>query len=203
MKRFLAVVRALLAVCAGVAVIVGFIILDEQVATLEARCGLLDARIAEFEAIEGRVRTIEAQVGAGGVTTHRVQVIDENGEPRVELDGSGAAVRVSDEKGADRIAILATSDGGAAVVVVDENGKHRAILGVTDSGAVMVISDEKGEPRVDLNDSGTVRVSDGKGKLRAVLGTTEIVFPNGTEHKHPESTLTLFGSDGKVLRQLP
>ncbi|MCD6417093.1 MAG: hypothetical protein J7M08_10435 [Planctomycetes bacterium] len=69
--------------------------------------------------------------------------------------------------------------------LVDEKGNRRAVLGESEIGPGLELRDEKGNSR-------------------AVLGSTSLVVPKtGEITKLPESSLTLFDKDGKVIHEVP
>jgi hypothetical protein len=71
---------------------------------------------------------------------------------------------------------------GPGLNLLDENGKPRAGLGVSKDGPTLILIDENG-------------------KGRATVGVTQTTTPDGRTTTYPESSLLLFGSDGKIIWQ--
>ncbi|MHC4637194.1 MAG: hypothetical protein ACYTBV_06765 [Planctomycetota bacterium] len=113
-------------------------------------------------------------------------------------------------------------------ILEDKNSKSRATLAVVESGAELFMGDENGElratlssdkdgPRLNLygeNGKGDVSLIVGKsgprlslydenGKGRASLGAAKTNTPDGNTITYPESSLLLFGPDGKVIWSAP
>ena len=65
-------------------------------------------------------------------------------------------------------------------ILEDENGKHRAWLGVDKDGPSLSLWDEKG-------------------KIRFAAGKVETVTSDGKTIAYSESSLILFGPDGKII----
>jgi len=87
-------------------------------------------------------------------------------------------------------------------VLVDENGKPRAELAMDKGRPLLVLWDENGKPRAGLvvtKLGPSLELNDENGKLRFVAGTTSTVMPDGKTISYPESSLILFGPDGKVI----
>jgi hypothetical protein len=69
-----------------------------------------------------------------------------------------------------------------------------------------VLEDERGTIRAGLvssKDGPTLGLTDEKGTLRASLGESKINMPDGKTITYPESSLLLFGPDGKGLWHAP
>ena len=159
----------------------------------------------------------------------RLDLYNERGTECVSLSGDdiGGCLSLRDQRGTNRV--LLSSWGGPSLDLYDQNGNARATLGVSKDGTSLDLLDENGKgcaalqvlklgPGLGLSDeNGTNRVflsahqkfgpaldlSDENGKTRATLGVTATETPDGKTINYPESTLTLFGPDSKVLRQLP
>jgi hypothetical protein len=98
--------------------------------------------------------------------------------------------------------MLSTNKDGSMLSMIDENGKARVIVSTHKDGAILSVRDENGEARVRLSmDTGgpALAIADEKGEDRAVLGASSTVSPSGNKMTYSESTLILFGPDGKVL----
>lgn len=94
--------------------------------------------------------------------------------------------RVVDAKGNLRIGLMVREDNNAqGLQMYDTKGNSRIAL----------VMDKDGSPVVELEDS--------KGIIRVALGAQITDSDDGTETKHPVSTLMLFGPDGKVLFKAP
>ena len=132
---------------------------------------------------------------------------DEKGNPRAELsvDKDRPRLALLDEDGKGR-AVLSVSKGGASVSLSDEKGKTRASLVVLKGGPSVNLDDEKGNTRVSLvvlKGGPSVTLADEKGKTRAELGVGVVKAPGGTKAHFKESSLRLFGPDGKLLWKAP
>lgn len=92
-----------------------------------------------------------------------ISILDGNRKPRinflmVDTDNSGE-ISITDENGKSRINLKTLADGNAIIAVSDENGKPRVALSTPDEEGLIGIVDENGKPRVDL------RTLDGKGVI--------------------------------------
>lgn len=176
----------------------------------------------------GKNRAVLGMTAEGPV----LRLLDENGKVRAELGQKaihGQAFILGDEfaKNHSR-AILVMSPEGPMLILSDENGNIRTSLSVFGTGSRLDLMDAKSEaratlslgetgPRLILVDaSGTERVTlgvsedgpvldllDASGTARATLGAGRTRTPDGTRIRHPESSLLLFGPDGKVTWQAP
>jgi len=76
----------------------------------------------------------------------------------------------------------------------------------TDSSGRLTIQ-EISRPRIMINASKAstaIRIYDGEGNIRAVLGSVNLnVIATGEIQKRPESSIVLFGKDGKVIYSAP
>jgi hypothetical protein len=79
---------------------------------------------------------------------------------------------------------VTVSKDGPVVALLDENDNERTVLVVLKEGPALMLLDENG-------------------KTRALLGTGQIMTPDGKVVSYPESSLILFGPDGKVLWSAP
>ena len=87
-------------------------------------------------------------------------------------------------------------------VLEDENGKRRAELGVFEDGPRLTMYDKNGKPRAGpgvLKDGPSLVLGDENGKIRFVAGKTATKKPDGKTTEYPESSLILYGPDGKVI----
>ena len=128
---------------------------------------------------------------------------DENGETRAILvvGKGGPGLVLSDEKGRRRAAMSVVAD-IPGLALSDENGKGLALLAVIAGKPCLSLGDEKGQDRASLNvrkEGPTLILRDEKGNLRFVAGTAKTVSPDGKTIEYPESSLILYGSDGKVI----
>jgi len=93
--------------------------------------------------------------------------------------------------------------------VVDKDGEPRALLGVLSSGEPgLQLYDRDENGRIDLslkaNGRPGLELSDRNARVRAALGSTEIVVPDtGQVERRQVSSVVLFDQDGKVLWQVP
>ena len=92
----------------------------------------------------------------------------------------------NNESGGDynaRVTIIAKED-TSAITLADTGGRERVHLAVTGN---------------DTN----LRLLDESGKVRTTLGAELITTRTGVEERRPESSLVLFGPDGKVAWSAP
>jgi hypothetical protein len=103
-------------------------------------------------------------------------------------------------------ATLAMVKDGPGLALFDESGKPRATLAAFEDRTELFLYDEKGNPRAGLvvtKDGSGLSLTDEKGNARAALGTTQTTTPDGKTVTYPESSLLLFGPDGKGIWQAP
>ncbi len=141
------------------------------------------------------------------VRTRRLVIEDEAGKVRAGLyvTKDGAALGLYDEAGKGR-ALMGVAKDGAALGLFDEAGRGRAGIEVTNDGAALALCDEAGRDRARMNvtkDGAGLHLADGKGTGRLALGASAMKTPAGKTIRLPESTITLFGPDGKVVWQVP
>jgi hypothetical protein len=71
----------------------------------------------------------------------------------------------------------------------------------------LALTDNTGRTRAELaieaDGSSTFGLFDRTGTARAVLGSTSLESETGVIEKRPESSLVLFGNDGKVIWKAP
>lgn len=105
---------------------------------------------------------------------------------------------VEDENGRTR-AKLGMTD-APRLALFDENGKERATLRLERNVPSVLLFDENSKNRVQLctdEDGAGVFLRDENGETRAAMGAHVTTMPDGTKTRHPESSLWLFGPDGK------
>jgi len=168
--------------------------------------GLIVLLVFETTAFRARAQ------GAGTAKEIRARSIiieDENGKRRAELDAGGLA--------------LWNKKGGASAWLIngnlslfDENGKGRAELyaaeglmlekdkaiTMLDAARGLRLLDENYTLRIKLvvvKDGPELALYDEKGHTRFAAGKTATVSPDGKTTEYPESSLILFGPDGKVV----
>jgi len=114
-----------------------------------------------------------------------ISLTDKNGNDRIHLQLAdiGPSIQLIDEKCNPRITQSTTKD-GSGLIMFDDNGKPRIQLGTIKDGPMLLMADEKGAPR-------------------ASLGISSTKTPDGKTITYPESTLLLFGPDGKETFQAP
>ena len=156
-------------------------------------------------AFKTTVTTAQAQ-GAGTaklISANNFFLIDENGRPRAALfvGKDGPSLSLSDENGKTRVWLRADKD-GVGLGLYDENGKNRALLVAGKDGPSLSLGDENGKIRAGLatlKDSPTLVLFDENGQGRFMAGKAKIITPDGKTIEYPESSLILFGPDGKVI----
>ena len=138
--------------------------------------GVLRSRAAEPQVDKTTVKEVLAKGFA---------VEDENGNVRAALGmgEDGPALRLFDEKGNPCVALFVLKD-APGLVLYDDSGRDRAVLGVLKDGPWFSLFDENG-------------------KERATLGTAKTGTPGGKAITYPESSLILFGRDGKAVWRAP
>jgi len=75
------------------------------------------------------------------------------------------------------------------------------VLGIA-NGPALVLADENGRPRASLaisKDGPSLSLWDEKGVGRFAAGKTKAISPDGKTIEYPESSLILYGPDGKVI----
>lgn len=112
---------------------------------------------------------------------------------------------VEDEAGKAR-ATLTVSNEGSLLGLSDEQGNIRAMLRVDKDGPLLELRDEKSKPRAQqrVNKEGPeLSLRDEHYRIRATLGATTVTTVDGKQTSWPESSLLLFGPDGKICWQTP
>jgi len=149
-----------------------------------------------------------APAGGGAVKeirANRFVVEDENGKGRamLEVNEEGTGLGLADENGKLRAGLFMTKD-GSGLSLRDENRKTRVMLNVTKDGPMLALADENGKSRARLDvvkEGAGLRLIDEKGQGRVTVGVTQITSPDGRTITYPESSLLLYGADGKVIWQ--
>ncbi|MBL9076043.1 MAG: hypothetical protein JNL08_00985 [Planctomycetes bacterium] len=143
--------------------------------------------------------------------------IDLGGKGQVKKDGTWAAEGPHSMTTISPGKVVLAATGGTqcglhsgaehgALYVNDADGQPRSLLRASKEGAMFSLLDAEGRIRTELSsgrDDAAVRVLDAGGRVRAVLGTTSTTDNLQRSHLAPESTLTLYGPDGRVQAQLP
>jgi hypothetical protein len=96
--------------------------------------------------------------------------------------------------------------GADELALADEKGRVRARMELATGWPMLDLMDEQENIRTVLHlgkEGPTLRFSDEKGTGRLTLGANKTVMPDGTQVSHPESSLWLFGPDGKGLWSAP
>jgi hypothetical protein len=114
-------------------------------------------------------------------STSGLSLWDEKEETLVSMsvNKNGPGLSLTYKSGQAGVWLYAT-DIGPGLDLNDYNGESRASFGVNKLGPTLTLKDEKGMPR-----------------LRA--GRAELTEPDGKRLGYPESSLLLFGPDGKVI----
>jgi hypothetical protein len=157
---------------------------------------------AVFETTAFRARA-QATGTAKEIHANAFILEDQNGKTRARLfaDRYGPELILADENGKSRVR-LTVDEFNATLVLSDENGKPRAQLDADNDGATLGLSDENGKSHASLsmfNDGPVLTLYDEKGNARLVAGMTHTLMPDGKTITYPESSLVLFGPDGKVI----
>lgn len=128
---------------------------------------------------------------------------DENGNRRVRLWASkdGSRLSLFNEDSIFRIGLGATKD-RSEMLQLDKNGKLRVQLWAPINGPILSLWDENGIPRAGLGmtkDGPGLTLFDKNGGVRFVAGNIKLESLEGKTTEYPESSLILFGPDGKVI----
>jgi len=112
-------------------------------------------------------------------------LVDERGTMRAMLGMGGEPVLIlADEKGLTRAMLTVNANGGGSLFLHDKNNRTRIGLSAGEKGSMLFLNDENENHR-------------------AVFGVAETVTLDGKTITYPESSLLLFGPDGKVIWQAP
>jgi hypothetical protein len=175
----------------------------------EERLANLERELANVKRRNRRLILL-ALVGAGAALVAAAWI----GTPGKVLAETGAkapnVVRANefileDAKGKTRATLVAAKD-GPALRLLDENGNVRATLTALKEGPGLCLFDENGKFRATLGalkDGPGLCLFDQNGKGRAVLGAGTRTMPGGRVMTYPESSLFLFGPDGKAIWSAP
>ena len=143
-------------------------------------------------------------------------VADSRGNALIELASSEfefnnkkhASAQISILNPNTRKPMLTASSSG--ITLFDANAKTRVMLqsGLGDVlGPYLWLTDKNQKARLELGLAGdghpTVSLNDSKGVGRTVIGSLTTKNDDGSKTTYPESTLFLFGPDGKGLRKFP
>ena len=185
---------------------------------LLAVAGLAVGAFALVWIVAGTANRAEAQGAAVPAVIRAKKFIleDENGNTRIAL-GTDQVLDLSPLKeamknpGTSRFALVQlTVMSGPGLTVYDEKGKARIMLYVSNEALTpeptLILYDEKCKQRTHLcvdKDGPLLRLRDEKGKDRLALGVMEGRTPDGKIIIYPESSLALFGPDGKMIWQAP
>jgi hypothetical protein len=128
---------------------------------------------------------------------------DENGNMRAELTMgvSGSGLTLYNENGLPLI-ILAANKGLPSLSLSDEKLRLRALLVAGNQGGNLQLLDENQHSRIllgVLKRGPSLLLYDEKGNERFKAGMAETVSPEGKTITYPESSLILFGPDGRVI----
>ena len=160
----------------------------------------LRARSIVIEDENGKTRAVLA-VGAESVPG--LWLFDENGKTRVDLAAFKDGPRLTLYAENDKIRVgLGVLKDGQRLLMSDENGKIRVGLSALKDGPNLSLYDENGKTRIGLGalkDGSAIVLSDENGKDRFLAGKARTVTPDGKIIEYPESSLILFGPDGKVI----
>jgi hypothetical protein len=128
---------------------------------------------------------------------------DETGKPSVWLSviKSGPVLRLNGEKAKTGF-VLSVIKEGPQLGLHYESDMPRAVLSVTSDGPSLDQRDENDMRRSRLavtKDGPALLLFDENGKLRFDAGKSSVITPKGKIIAYPESSLVLFGPDGKLI----
>jgi len=151
----------------------------------------------------GRVRAVLA-VTEDGVL---LSLLDEKGKPRASLSAfkQGPGLNLHDEKSKASVG-LGVNKEGPGLDMYDAAGKRRAGLAVVADKPVLGLFDAAGKASVGLGvgaDGPMLELYDENGTPRVTLGAGQTKTPDGKTITYPESSLLLFGADGKGIWSAP
>ena len=135
-------------------------------------------------------------------------LVGENGKSKAILSvfKGGPRLDLYDEKGETRVSLGAHKD-GPVLSLGDENGKTRVLVVSGKEISGFALKDEKGKTRAHLSAFSelgpSLGLADEKGVGRCTIGTTQTTTPDGKVITYPESSLLLFGPDGKLIWEAP
>jgi hypothetical protein len=117
----------------------------------------------------------------------------------------GPEIHLRDTNGRDRL-WFAVDAKGPRVTLNDEYGNARLIEDMDNKGPGIAVYDGKCHIRAAIgmfDNCPVIKLNDEHGAARAYLGTTTSLTPYGKVVFNPESSLVLYGPDGKVIWQAP
>ena len=137
------------------------------------------------------------------ISAKQFQVMDGQGNVRAKLDvsdGGLAHLGLYDQQGVERAALVVSNDGTSMLALSGDNGNPRLAVNVAthDGPADFKLLNPDSSVAADLkmDKSGrSLTLSDDKGAARVALQTT-----GGAS---PESSLTIYGKDGKPVKKFP
>ncbi len=167
-------------------------------------------RARSFEVVDttGKVRAV---LGATPGAPGRIQLPAVGKEPAKLLvvpEGNPGLV-LFDASGKQRAELTLYAAGDPGLVLFDAAERERAELTLFSNGdPSLTLSDGAGKKRAELtaypNGDPSLELRDATEKVRAVLGAADLEGVNaGKERARSESSLVLFGKDGKVLWAVP
>ena len=189
--------------------------LTNSVRELEAKRLISDA----FESVDVKSQNFtlvdkdskpRARLGFAEAGQPGLWLLDEDGRPGASLGASGRgwALVFHNESGAFETA-LESGAGGSSLILAAGQGSRGVVLAAAPAGACAVsIVDANGAARAAMNlddsNDASVIVRDANRTLRAVLGKSRVLQETaGGRPLLPDSSLALFGRDGKLTWQAP
>lgn len=115
---------------------------------------------------------------------------------------SDRGVELLDSAGKMRMALNVDDRNGSQVYFYDPVGKTRMAFFANEVGSTVVLRDPAGNVRMSLfadKDGPSICLNDATGKTRAQIGCVSLSNRKGQVTTNPESSLVLFGPDGKVI----
>lgn len=182
-------------------------LVGETVCPARADEGDIEARI---KTVLEKARQREAEKAAKAaqvVWATEFVLVDAEGRERgaMKMGPTGPQLSLAGEDGKVRTVLGGRNDGGW-LTLCDRNAKSRIGLAAHEDGAGLSLIDDKGEYRASIceNKAGPgLLLFDDEGRTRAALGATQTGTPDGKTTSFPESSLLLFGADGKVRWSAP
>ncbi len=141
------------------------------------------------------------------IRSKKFEVVDDQGKTRAFLGITdvGSILIMKDETGKP-LAWLSVTEDDSRLVVEQKTSKRRASLVASEYNTSLDMYDKTGKGRAWLTvseDGPVLSIGDKTGKGRASLGVSTVTTSDGKSITYPESTILLFGPNGRVLWQAP
>lgn len=148
---------------------------------------LLEQNAVSFEGVSLKVDR---------VTARELNITDADGWPRftIDTDQQNTFMYLYAKGIGPRIILSAGSQDAFVGIFSERNGSARLVTGVSEKTYTAL---------GHAGGNAYIRMQDQEGVGRLAIGHTVTTLPDGTERRHPVSSIWLFGSDGKALWSAP